>query len=140
MLVGTVPFRANNMSELHDMIVNADYSIKEEISDDAKDLIKSLLEVDVSKRLSVGQALSHPWVTKAKDYMDIFTDSEKDIIKREFTYNDARRLNRNYEDPDFTEHGLESTEHDDDNNTTKSIILAPFNSTKSNVANVSLDS
>ena len=41
--------------------------------------------------------------------MDIFTEGEKDIIKREFTYNDARRLNRNYGEPDFTEHGLEST-------------------------------
>ena len=72
--------------------------------------------------------------------MDIFTESEKDIIKKEFTYNDAKRLNRNYEEPDFTEHGLESTVQDDDNNTTKSIILAPFNSTKSNFQYESLDS
>jgi hypothetical protein len=83
--------------------------------------------------LSVGQALNHPWVKKAKDKMDIFTESEKDIIKKEFTYNDARRLNRNYGDPDFTEHGLDSTVYDIDNCSTKSVILAPFNSTKSNV-------
>ena len=54
MLIGTVPFKANNMSELHKMIVTSDFSIKEEISEEAKDLITQLLEVDVKKRLSAG--------------------------------------------------------------------------------------
>jgi serine/threonine protein kinase len=56
MLYGTVPFKANNMSELHQLILKAKYSLKDdkvEISDDAKSLIKALLEPDPSKRLTI---------------------------------------------------------------------------------------
>lgn len=61
MLYGTVPFRAQNMSELHDMIVKAKYSLKAEISEPARDLIKKILEPDPRKRLTIPQILSHPW-------------------------------------------------------------------------------
>ena len=43
MLFGTVPFKANNMQELHAQILKAKYSLKEDkvpLSDDAKSLIK----------------------------------------------------------------------------------------------------
>lgn len=62
----------------------------------------------------------------------MFTDQEKEYIKNEFTYNETERFNRN-EDP-FTEHMLDSTNNSMlKNNETKSVILAPFNSTKSDV-------
>jgi serine/threonine protein kinase len=55
MLFGTVPFKANNMSDLHQMIVKAKYSFKkksrsEELSKDLKSLLKDLLEPDPAKR------------------------------------------------------------------------------------------
>lgn len=44
MLVGTVPFKAASMHELHHLIINAKYDIKEEkLSEEAKDLISKLL-------------------------------------------------------------------------------------------------
>lgn len=40
MLIGTVPFKAASMHELHHMIINGKYELKEEhLSDMAKDLI-----------------------------------------------------------------------------------------------------
>ena len=68
----------------------------------------------------------------------MFTEQETNFIKTEYTYNDARRLNRNNKqtstsetDP-FTEHNLDSINTGlDKNNTEKSVILAPFNSTRS---------
>lgn len=64
--------------------------------------------------------------------MDIFTETEKNIIWREFTYNDTTRLNWNEH---FTEHGLDSTYNSLVKNcSTKSIILAPFNSTKTHLS------
>ena len=68
--------------------------------------------------------------------MTLFTDSEKEIMRNEFTYNDTRRLNRNNEGDDlFTEHNLESTQNALLKNvSTKSVILAPFNSTVSHVS------
>lgn len=53
MLYGTVPFKANNMKDLHQQILQARYNLKEDVSDDAKDLIKSLLNINPKGRLSV---------------------------------------------------------------------------------------
>ena len=40
MLIGTVPFKASNMHELHHMIINGKYDLKEEnLSENSKDLI-----------------------------------------------------------------------------------------------------
>lgn len=44
MLIGTVPFKAASMNELHHMIIGGKYDLKEEkLSDPAKDLISKLL-------------------------------------------------------------------------------------------------
>lgn len=58
MLFGTVPFKANNMTDLHKMIVSGKYSLKkkqrtEELTKDLKDLLRGLLEPDPSKRLTM---------------------------------------------------------------------------------------
>ena len=56
------------------------------------------------------------------------------MIKKEYTYNDASRYNRNEnEEPVdcFTEHNFESIYTTLKNHSSKSIILAPFNSTMS---------
>lgn len=39
MLYGTVPFKANNMKDLHKQIMEARYNLKDEISAEAKNLI-----------------------------------------------------------------------------------------------------
>jgi serine/threonine protein kinase len=75
MLIGTVPFKAASMHELHNLIVNGKYEIKpeEKLSESALNLIASLLEVDPKKRLSAFEVLSHPWLKDTLDEMDIFT-------------------------------------------------------------------
>lgn len=81
MLVGTVPFKAASMHELHHLIINGKYELKEEkLSDTAQGLLRQLLEVDVKKRLSACEVLSHPWLKDAPEEMDIFTQKEKDTI------------------------------------------------------------
>ena len=98
------------MSDLHKMIIKGDYKIKEG-TENAKDLQRRMLEVDPEKRITPAQILSHPWMKDAKDEMEIFTETEKNIIAKEFTYNETRRLNRNGEMVFelFTEHGLNSS-------------------------------
>nr|QJD55598.1 snf1-related protein kinase [Euplotes vannus] len=137
MLYGTVPFRAQGMNELHEMIVNAKYSLKPEISEEARDLLKKILEVDPKKRLTIPQILDHPWFKDCDDNLEVFTDIEKEKIKQEFSYGNVRKEYKNNETDvscDFTEHHLETCENDELRNlSTKSIILAPFNSTTSDV-------
>jgi serine/threonine protein kinase len=53
MLCGTVPFKASNMKELHKMIIKGKYHLKEEVSDDAKSLMKSMLNTDPNSRITI---------------------------------------------------------------------------------------
>lgn len=127
MLYGTVPFRAQNMSELHDMIVKAKYSLKTSISEDARDLLKRILEPDPKKRLKIPEIFAHQWFNDVKQDLPIFTEQEKEKIQQEFSYNNVGNHSKVHDSDisvDFTEHRLETEEDDDLRNlTTKSIIL-----------------
>ena len=90
MLCGTVPFKASNMKELHKMIIKGKYNLKEEITDDAKSLMRSMLETDPRRRVTIQNILAHPWLQLPKDPCEIFNQEEKDIVKREFIYNNPR--------------------------------------------------
>lgn len=74
MLYGTVPFKANNMNDLHKLILKAKYNLKDEISEDAKDLIKKLLELDPSKRIYIKKILEHPWLSDVDESIIIFNE------------------------------------------------------------------
>ena len=67
LLSGFKPFDAESQSELYDLVVNADYEFFspefDDISDAAKDFISKLLKVEPSERMTVEQALQHPWLT-----------------------------------------------------------------------------
>ena len=53
MLYGTVPFKANNMDELHKLIIKGKYSLKDDISIEARNLLRGLLEINPEKRLTI---------------------------------------------------------------------------------------
>jgi len=78
MLYGTVPFKANNMQDLHKLILAAKYNLKDEISDSAKSLLRALLEPDPVKRLTIKQVLTHPWMVDAAEEgtLQIFNNEE----------------------------------------------------------------
>jgi len=78
MLYGTVPFKANNMQDLHKLILAAKYNLKDEISESAKSLLRALLEPDPVKRLTIKQVLTHPWMVDAAEEgtLQIFNNEE----------------------------------------------------------------
>ncbi len=82
------------MKELHKMIIKGKYNLKEEISPEAKDLLRSMLETDPQKRISIQKILKHPWILSAQDDYDIFSPEEKEIVKKEFLYNNPSVNNR----------------------------------------------
>jgi serine/threonine protein kinase len=141
MLYGSVPFKANNMEELHTMIMTANYTLKDDVSEEARDLLTGMLEKSPKKRLSVHKILKHEWFKDTDKNLSIFNDQEKAQIKKEFTYNEARRIQRKDDELEaadcFTELDLNSSQNMDLKNvSSKSIILAPFNSTKSHVSDL----
>lgn len=66
MLYGNVPFKGADMKDLHKQIIEANYELKDDISLEARELIKGLLTRNPKKRLTVDQALKHPWLSKAE--------------------------------------------------------------------------
>ena len=95
MLYGTVPFKANNMNDLHKLIMKAKYTLKDDISEESRDLLKNLLERDPKKRFTVFDIMAHPWMQGIEESMILFNDQEQQLIRNEFTFNNADRYNRN---------------------------------------------
>ncbi len=66
LLGGYPPFHHDNQRELFKKITKGDYQFHPDywgtVSEEAKDLIRGLLTVDPHKRLTVEQALAHPWL------------------------------------------------------------------------------
>ena len=50
------------MKELHKMIIKGKYNLKEEVSDEGKGLLRSMLETDPKKRITIQKVLDHPWM------------------------------------------------------------------------------
>jgi len=64
MLQGTVPFKASSLEDLHALILRGNIRYPVPISDEAKDLITRLLQVEPTERISIPQLFRHPWVLK----------------------------------------------------------------------------
>jgi len=68
LLCGTLPFYSDQQIELYSIICKGYFSFNSidwsDISRDAKSLIKGLLTVDQTRRLTIDQAISHPWFSK----------------------------------------------------------------------------
>jgi serine/threonine protein kinase len=129
MLYGTVPFKANNMKDLHKMIMKGRYVLKDGISNNAKTLLSALLEINPKKRITIPEIYKHDWMKDVNEKLELFSKEEKEAIKKENCYE------RKGSNDIFTEQKIDSTINELTKNiTTKSVILAPFNSTRSNVA------
>ena len=97
MLIGTTPFYGNSIEKLYAAIKKGDYEYhKEVISAEAKHLLKSLICVNISKRLSASETLKHPWLQRTQEkkgpidlsrpdlHNIIFTPKEIETYDREF--------------------------------------------------------
>ncbi len=74
LLCGNVPFNGRDEREITQKIKLGKFDLNrkpfDNISEEAKDLIKQCLEMNVNKRISAKEALEHPWFTllKTKEY------------------------------------------------------------------------
>ncbi len=132
MLSGTVPFKGNDLHELHDLIMIGKFNTINDISYDAQHLIKCLLEIDPKKRITINNILNHPWlinvdVSNNKNY-NLFTNAEKVLLaKSNVDYRDINNKNDMVEY--FNLRNLDTGEENENKNIhSKSLILAPFNS------------
>jgi len=68
LLSGRKPFDGKEKLQLQQQISSGSYTLESDewnyISEDAKDLIKKMLSVNIEERITVDQALNHPWITQ----------------------------------------------------------------------------
>ena len=135
MLYGSVPFKAGSMKELHQIILKGKFTMKEDVSEEARDLLTKILQSDPKQRISEQEILSHPWMQTSNPTNDMFTPEEREFIEKEFCYSKKLKLpNSNDTESDiFTELNIDTTQNELlKNASTKSLILAPFNSSQTN--------
>ncbi|TFK80522.1 Pkinase-domain-containing protein [Polyporus arcularius HHB13444] len=63
LLTGTLPFDDDDESVMRDKVIKGVYEDPEWLSDEARDLLANILEVDPTKRLTIAQILTHAWFT-----------------------------------------------------------------------------
>ena len=153
MLSGKLPFNIdndfqddfdgyNNIKEKNEKlkyeIINNEPKYIENISDEARNLLKGLLNKDPLKRLNCDQILSHPWLSEINNNKNnLFSKAEKKLLSK--TYIDYRKSK--FED--LIENFTLSNLFNDKNNTdieynnceSKSSLLAPFNSLNYDIFN-----
>ena len=103
LLSGRAPFEGNTDQEVMEKVRLGKYSLSvtpfDKISNEAKDLIQSLLKIDPLDRISADEALKHPWFitnnTRQK-VNDILKDPYKEKIIEKFMSNlkAYRNINR----------------------------------------------
>ena len=135
MLNGNVPFKGGDLNELHKLIIEGEYKPIKHISKEASHLLKCLLEVDPTKRITTDDILFHPWLIDVDlnffSTKNLFTNAENILLaKSNVDYSDINNKENMVENFDIK--NLDTEEDNSNINVkTKSIILAPFNSSMS---------
>jgi len=131
MLSGSVPFKAAKIKDLQKIINRGVYNKIKGISIEAENLLSRLLEIDVYKRITTDEILNHPWLmfdeNELKESIQLFTDSEKIHLSNENI--DYRQADHKDLIEAFTYKNLDTIVNNE-NNKSKSNILAPFNSSQ----------
>ena len=116
--------------ELQYSIVYREPKYIENISDEARDLLQGLLNKDPKKRLTCDEILNHPWLKNISKKYTLFTKAELIMLSK--TFIDYRKGNADDLKENFSlsnlEDKIDKKNPDKENMTTKSSILAPYNS------------
>jgi len=93
LLCGFPPFYEENTDDLFEQIKQGRYEFPspwwDSISDEAKDLVRSLLVVDPSKRFTVDELLAHQWITHEQPTIHL-SQAQSALVK----YNAQRKMRK----------------------------------------------
>lgn len=92
LLCGYEPFMADNDNEMFKRILKCDYKFDspwwDDVSENAKDLVRKLLVLDPKKRLTPEAALKHVWVSGVANK----TDDKTETVEKLKEFNARRKL------------------------------------------------
>lgn len=67
MLCGTVPFKAQNLEDLHKLILKGEFTFPIELSKEAQEIVRTMIKLNPKERLTIPQILAHPWLKETND-------------------------------------------------------------------------
>jgi serine/threonine protein kinase len=136
--------KSKNNSYLQNQIINEKPKDIDNISEEAKNLLKGLLNKNPLKRLTCEEILNHPWLKNSTNFdsFNLFTKAEMTMMSQ--TYIDYRKgdiedLKENFTLSNLFIDDKNKNNKNEKNEETKSSILAPFNSVYENHNNVDDD-
>jgi len=86
MLYGCIPFKADDIESLQILISEGKYTMAEDISLEARDLIKHLLDTNLKIRYDFSSIVRHRWFEVYREDLEIFNFNEKMALINEFKY------------------------------------------------------
>ena len=133
LLMGSIPFKAHNLNELQGLIMSGNFQQINGISKNGNDLLNKLLEINPKKRITIDDALNHPWFcdnindnNNVNYKASLFTKAELILLSK----NSVDYRNCSNEDiiENFTLQNLDTNKFNENKNIkTRSFIFAPFN-------------
>ena len=72
MVTGQLPWTKRNQTQLFNQIKKGEYTIPRFLSQNCKNIIKGLLCVDLSQRLTIDETLNHPWMSDVQAQKSLF--------------------------------------------------------------------
>ena len=96
LLMGQAPFTGANETELLDNVRQGEYVFppEVEISDTAEDFVRSLLQLDITKRLTAEAAMKHPFIQQARPEGQPLRAMHPDVLSRLVDYRNHRGLRK----------------------------------------------
>ena len=67
MLCGTVPFKAQNLEDLHKLILKGDFTFPVDLSEEAQTIVRGMIRLNPRERMTIPQILGHPWLKETNE-------------------------------------------------------------------------
>lgn len=71
LLVGALPFDDDNLRNLLEKVKKGVFHIPHFVPSDCQNLLRSMIEVDPGKRISLQDVFRHPWVSGSSNGKDV---------------------------------------------------------------------
>uniref|UniRef100_A0A1B6E9A5 non-specific serine/threonine protein kinase n=1 Tax=Clastoptera arizonana TaxID=38151 RepID=A0A1B6E9A5_9HEMI len=82
LLCGSLPFDSENIDALYKKILSGNYEEPNFLSNESRQIIRQMLEVDPTKRITVKSLLNHPWIQTSDNY-GVFAESLNELKVRD---------------------------------------------------------
>lgn len=135
---GYLPFEDPNTSQLYKKILGADYQFPKFISNDGKDLIKHVLDIEPETRFTIEKIRSHVWFTQFSEEVrpGILIGYDHIIVD----LNVLKQLTKYNIDLDYTKKCLEANKHNNDTTSYYLLLKKYLQSGGNSIADYSLKS